>query len=692
MISKWKYKKFIFLIILTIYIFFLRVFYIQIIYGDFFLSEMEVLSVKSFYFENERGLILDSYGRVLVDNKLVLDLYIEPYVLENECNDLKIFAKEGLGLNRKEFLRLKKNIETKKVVSYKLSIDKCLKVQEWLLNQKKKTGIRIHHCNLEIDSRYFLKDSTLKKLRDYLGYSQIEFNRFYDIAVAELYVQKEFNYEIPILFIKDLGMKKYEKLEQALYLEQLPGCLIDRRYERQYYYDGNFAHIIGCVNDYIGEEIEQENPEYIIGQGIGIFGIEEQYDEELRGQHDIDFHLMDAELGMVLKDDSLFDFIGEPGNNVFLTIDLDLQKKAEYLLKEKTGCIIAMEVESGFILAMASTPDFKLDELEFVSNDLIKNIYLNAPISPWINRAVQGCYAPGSVFKIVTTMVGLEKRKVSVRDLKRCKGRFKVKGGNWRCYQRKGHGFFSLSDALRSSCDSFFYELGYDIGLQAIFNLADVLFLNNYTGIDLAEEEAGQVPDLEHFYNMGNRYSRGFIINSSIGQGDVQLTPIQIAVLYNAMLNGGAIYRPTLVKEVRDFKGFLIEKNHPFILTFIRDQEYLGNLKKKLMNVFTKGGTASNFLKKRKYKRIRNWLSFISIGVGGKTGTAQVINLAKDVDHLNVRATKYMFRDNALFIGFLPEESPKILVVSIVEHGGFGGIEAAPLSTEILRDWYVKSL
>lgn len=464
---------------------------------------------------------------------------------------------------------------------------------------------------------------------------------------------------MPVKIKDDLTFKEIAMLEA--HRSDLPGIIIQTELKRYYPFHAATAHLLG----YLGKITEQQlaEPSY---QGlpnyfmVGQTGIEKIYDEVLRGipgEKIIEVDALGRELRLIKETPPI------KGEDIYLTIDAFLQESAYNAFHSYAGAFVAIKPDTGEILALLSMPSF--DPNQFVEgvkpsywNELIKN-----PQYPLVNKAVQGVYAPGSTFKIVTALAGLEEKVVSPEKiLTTCTGGISYGKWTFGCWKKGGHGPVNLHRAIIESCDVYFYELGRILGIQKIYKYATMLGLGMSTGFS-SDEKSGLVPDEQWKKKvLKTPWFLGDTFNTSIGQGFLKVTPIQMANLMATIVNGGIKYKPFIIR------GTQTEK-----VTLNLDPQNLDIIKKDLASVVNEpNGTAAQAR------------SFI-INFGGKTGTVQVVS-----KKTREKFAHKQLEHHAWFVGFAPVDNPEIAFSVIVEHGGSGGGVAAPVAKNILEGYILK--
>jgi penicillin-binding protein 2 len=337
------------------------------------------------------------------------------------------------------------------------------------------------------------------------------------------------------------------------------------------------------------------------------------------------------------------------------------------------GAAVAMDVNTGEVLAFVSKPDF--DPALFAERLPPKQWqdYLADTRHPLENKALKGQYPPGSTFKIITALAGLEEGLVDPNTTVSCNGSYTMGNKTFKCWNRKGHGVVNLKKALRESCDVYFYKLGERLGVDKIAGYSKQFGLGTAMGIGLGNEKSGLIPTMEwKEKKYGKKWLRGETIPVSIGQGYVLMTPIQLASMIATVANEGTVFRPHLVKRIIDPDGKTLKEFKPEIITRagVKPQSY-HLVKEGLLAVVNEPGGTAGVARLSEVK------------VAGKTGTSQVVKLRDKRG-----AVPYQFRDHALFVAFAPYDKPEVAVAVVVEHGEHGGSAAAPIAARILRKYF----
>lgn len=490
-------------------------------------------------------------------------------------------------------------------------------------------------------------------------------------------------HEIQEKWRKGEGRAKYYPLvvasgitrDQMEFLEEnrlsLSGVNIEMKPIRAYTNGSLAAHLLGYLGEISeGELVSDRFREYNAGDYIGKSGIERAWESYLHGSDGGRQIEVDAR-GRFLR--NVEESESAVGNTVVLTVDLDLQKVAEEALAERAGAAVAVDVNSGEVLAFASSPDY--DPTLFSGRmppDKWKE-YLEDKRHPLENKALRGMYPPGSTFKIVTALAGLEEGMVDMHSAVECPGYYKFGNSTFKCWEKKGHGHVELKKAIRESCDVYFYKLAERLGVDRIAKYAKQLGLGSPLGVGLDNEKGGVIPTSQwKLKRFGKRWYQGETLSVGIGQGYVLATPLQLATMVATVANEGTVFRPHLVKKVVDFDGKVIKEFPPQIIgkTGIRPESYR-LVKEGLFAVVNEPhGTGA-------------MARLSEVKVAGKTGSSQVVKLRDSKGNV-----PYQFRDHALFVAFAPFDKPEIAVAVVVEHGEHGGSAAAPVAARILKAYF----
>lgn len=474
-----------------------------------------------------------------------------------------------------------------------------------------------------------------------------------------------------ILLMEDVGRDVTSAIKAHQY--ELPGVGIDVVPRRQYIYKKSAAHLLGYLGEINADELRSGNyPEARSGDYVGRFGIEKIYEPYLRGRGGGRQVEVDA-AGKVVRVLKTVD--ARQGHEIQLTIDSPLQRKTEELLEGKVGAIVAMDPETGYVLAMASSPSF--DQNEFV-NGISRDkwrVLIDNPDKPLQNKAIQALYPPASTYKIITALAGLEEGVVNDQTTVFCPGAYRFGDRTFRCWKRQGHGKMNVEDALTQSCDVFFYQVGRLVGVDKLADCATAFGLGSKTGIELGHEERGLIPTSQwKKRRTGVAWQAGETLSVAIGQGYNLVTPIQMAVLTSALANDGIRVKPLIVKQIRTVDGTVLIENQPQAIGRLPfSKKNLDRVRKALWKVVQgERGTG-------KIARIKD------IDISGKTGTAQVISRKRNEDNPEEMLSKHL--PHAWFVAYAPSGNPQIAVAVIVEHGEHGSSGAGPIARDLIQSY-----
>jgi penicillin-binding protein 2 len=455
----------------------------------------------------------------------------------------------------------------------------------------------------------------------------------------------------------------------------LPGLVVDVKPRRTYSYGDLASHLIGYLGEVDENELKQSrDASYRMGALIGKYGIEYRWETDLRGTDGGRQIEVDA-LGREIKPLQSVDPF--PGNNLILTIDLDLQKIAEEAYQDKSGALIAMDPKTGRILAMVSKPSFDPNLFaRNISPEEWKSL-MEDPRHPLQNKGIQGQYPPGSVFKIITAIAGLESGIITPNTQMNCTGVYPYGNRDFRCWKEGGHGTLSLHRAIVESCDTYFYQVGLKVGVDLIAHYANEFGLGRATGICLPHEKPGIVPSSSwKKKRSGVPWYSGETLSFAVGQGYLNATPLQLVTLISAVANGGKLYLPQVVERVENIYGKVLKEYPPVEKERAHvSEDTLRIVQEALMGVVNEphGTGWACALKDAK--------------VAGKTGTAQVIRMAQNFRKGDMDRMPLKYRDHAWFVAYAPFEDPQIAIAVLVEHGGFGAAAAVPIAKKVIEKY-----
>lgn len=474
----------------------------------------------------------------------------------------------------------------------------------------------------------------------------------------------------PVVVAANITREQVEIVEENR--QRLSGVEVAVKPVREYNYQQSSAHLLGYIAEISEKELDETAyQDYNPGDYIGKNGIERAWEEELHGE-DGGRQLEVDSRGRVLR--VLHESQPTVGNSLVLTIDQRLQQVAERAFGSQAGAAVVMNVTNGEVLAFVSSPTF--DPALFsgkIPTDIWQG-YLKDKRHPLQNKALSGQYPPGSTFKMITALAGLEAGLVNESSSVYCDGTYKLGSGKFRCWSRNGHGSVNLRRSLKESCDVYYYQLGERLGIDRLAEMCRRFKLGDVLGIGLSGEKKGLIPTTEwKLQRFGKRWVPGDTPPAAIGQGYVLMTPIQLVSMVATFANDGTIFRPHLVKRVVDADGKVLKEFAPEVLAQVAASP--ANFKKVKQGLFAvvndPGGTGAA-------ARLGD------VRVAGKTGTSQVVKLGED----RKRRLAYEYQDHALFTAYAPYDKPEVAVAVVVEHGGGGGSVAAPIAGRILRAWF----
>lgn len=571
-----------------------RLWYLQLLQGDYFRFRSENNRIRVLDIPPSRGSIFDTKGRLLADNRPSFSLAITPEDVK-DWNTLSKRLHNLIGIDPEELDRLKR-----------LSRGR---------NAFKPVRIRTN-----------LDHSTLALL-------------------------ETFRYE-------------------------LPGTSVMVDHRRSYPVGNELCHVVGYLGEINQKELDAA-PQGLYRQGdyVGRDGVERSREQVLlgtRGYRQVEVDADGRELGL------LEEKLASPGHNLYLTIDLDLQKAAARAMGDEVGAVVAMDPTTGHVLCLYSSPTFDQNNLGYgITPQFWRELNEN-PYFPLKNRAINGLYPPGSTYKIVVAAAGLAEKEINAHSTFHCSGEMTFGNRTFRCWRRGGHGTVNLHRALKESCDIYFYRLGLKLGVERIAKYARAFGFGSVTGIPLPHEAAGLVPDPDWKRRRFNQpWHEGETVSLSIGQGSNLITPLQLARMVSVIANRGTMVTPTIIKAVQPPDGSEPIPEPPTINNTVPvSTEDLELIHQSLIAVVNEpGGTARRAI-------------LPGITVAGKTGTTQVVSLNFVRSFGSKDKIPWKYRDHALFVCYAPAENPTIAMAVVIEHGGGGGSDAAPVARRVLEAYF----
>jgi penicillin-binding protein 2 len=416
-------------------------------------------------------------------------------------------------------------------------------------------------------------------------------------------------------------------------------------------------HIFGTIGEISKTEQGMSN-DYDLGDIIGKNGLEKKYESDLRGIKGTSYLRVDAagkELGQYDQDQ---DQLPVHGSDLYLFLDYRLQQFAESLFVDQRGSLVALDVRNGAVLALVSKPDY---DPRLLAGKIDQDIWfqlMSDQSHPLYSRAIQNGYPPGSTYKIVAAMAALQEGIITPKWKAHCPGHFRIGRKTIHCWNTKGHGTVALMDAIKGSCNVYFYQLGLKIGLDIWSKYSKMLAFGSVTGIDLPNENAGLVPTTDYMNKIYgiNGWTKGNLANLAIGQGELLVTPLQLAQFVMILANKGVYHAPHLVNYYFDYST-------QSEVTFPTNTKYINGISDEVYGIVREG-------MRQVCDGGTGWLGKVpGMETAGKTGTAQ--NPHGDT--------------HAWFMGFAPYEHPEIAISVVVENAGGGGAIAAPLARKFME-------
>jgi len=503
------------------------------------------------------------------------------------------------------------------------------------------------------------------RLKDLLELSENDFKKI-------IKKKKEIKPWETLIVSDNLSWKKFSKINNHLY--DLNGVKPVISISRNYPFGENFTHVVGYVNQANKNDIESNESikkNFVPGLKIGKVGLEKSFEDKLIGTNDIERYEVNAYGRRI----SQLDFQkGKKGETLRLTIDIKVQQLANELLKEQAGSICVMDIYTGSIIAMQSSPSFDPNLFVFGISQEDWQIIRNDPMKPLVNKTLQGNYSPGSTIKPIVALSALENGIINPNFTVKCTGKTEMYGETYHCWKKKGHGFVSLRNGIKQSCDTYFYEVARKLGVDKLsetakkFGLGEKVFGNLF---DI--EKQGLVPNTQWKKNaLGKGWLLGETMITGIGQGYIQTTPIQLCLMTAQIANGGyKIYPKIIVNEENNYQPS--DKYIPL---------YKNSKNIKIIQDAMFGST--NEVMGTSY---RSRIDDPKYQFAGKTGTAQVKKITEAERELDLKTFEipYENRDHALYIAFGPYKNPRYALSILVEHGGNGSTTAAPMAKKLFK-------
>lgn len=649
----------------------IQLFNLQIIHGATYREQSNTRLTRESTLEAARGEILDRSGNILVSSSQRFNL--ELYKSKIDTNTLNNTILKMINVLEKYNISYTDNFPIK-IEPFEFTIsDESL--QKWKKNYNIEEEMTAEQTFYKFRDKYKIENENIIEIRKI-------------IAIRYAIIREGYSSTKSVTIAKDINREAVAEFSENA--DEFPGLSISVQPVRQYKEGTLASHILGYASKISDQEYQNQKEEYEPNDIIGKTGIEYLFEKYLKGKKgtkQIDMAVDGTITAEVVEDEAI------AGSNVILTIDSKLQKMAEEALKAniekirnggfgknydaKGGSAVVMNVKTGEVLAMASYPDYNPQSFaEGISNEEWQN-YSNNKSYPLLNKTIQSAYEPGSIFKMVTAIAGLESNNITLAEKINDTGVYNKYGSGWNCWHytdyHRGHGYLNVIGAIEKSCNFFFYETADRMGIDTLDKYAKYFGLGVKTGIELPGETAGILASKEYTQSINTSWNPGDTINAAIGQGYNKFTPLQMAKYTSMVANGGNKIDVSIIKSIQnpdetqvsreEIEEFINQKlgieNNEQNEEIILKSEYIEAVKQGMKSVTSgESGTA--------YVRFRNF----DIEVGGKTGSAEA---GKDENNNDIV--------NAWFAAFAPYNDPEIAVVVMVENGGHGNYTA-----EAVRD------
>ena len=503
------------------------------------------------------------------------------------------------------------------------------------------------------------------RLKDLLEMSDKEFKKI-------LKKKNEIKPWETLIVSDNLSWKKFSKVNNHLY--DLNGVKPVISISRNYLFKDSFTHVLGYVSQANERDIENNEiikKNFVPGLKVGKTGLEKSFENDLIGSNDIERYEVNAYGRRISQ---LAFQKGEQGKTLRLTIDTEVQKLTSKLLADKAGSICVMDIYTGSIIAMNSSPSFDPNLFVFGISQDDWQIIRNNPMKPLVNKTLQGNYSPGSTIKPIVALSALENGIINTNFTVKCTGKTEMYGQTYHCWKKKGHGFVSLRNAMKQSCDTYFYEISRRLGVDKLSETAKKFGLGKKVFGDLFDiEKNGLVPNTQWKKNaLGKGWLLGETMITGIGQGYIQTTPIQLCLMTAQIANGGYKIYPQIIADDKN-------KDHPKdkFTPLYKDSKNI-----KIIQDAMFGST--NEVMGTSY---RSRINDPKYRFAGKTGTAQVKKITERDRELDLKTFQipYEERDHALYVAFGPYKQPRYAMSILIEHGGNGSTTAAPMAKELFK-------
>ena len=486
-----------------------------------------------------------------------------------------------------------------------------------------------------------------------------------------------------LIVSENLSWDEFSKINNYLY--ELVGVKPVMTISRDYPFSDIYTHVLGYVsqpneNDILENEVIQEK--FVPGIKIGKLGLEKTLENDLIGVNDIQRYEVNA-YGKRIN--QLEYQKGKQGSKIRITLDTEVQKLCAELMDGKAGSISVMDIYTGEVIAMYSSPSYNPNSFLFGISQNEWQLIRNNPLKPLINKTLSGLYSPGSTIKPLVALSALENGIMDTNFKVQCKGKMELHGQTFHCWKEKGHGWMSLNNAMKQSCDTYFYEIARKLGVDKLKVTAERFGLGKKVlGEYFENEKAGQFPDTKWKINeLGKGWVLGETLITGIGQGYTQTTPIQLCLMTAQIANGGYKIKPKILTDDNQLRSEQVKKAmratslNEFNIPLYDDQKNIKIIQEAMFS-------STNELRGTSYK---SRIDDPKYQFAGKTGTAQVKRISKRERELDLKTSEipYEERDHALYVAFGPYKNPRYSLSIIVEHGGSGSSAAAPMATKLFK-------
>ena len=587
---------------------------------------------------------------------------------------------------------------------YELLSDKN-RIREWKTPPQR--GFIVDHFNniLADNDRVFQVHLDLDQIKDFNGiiFKLKNILNLSNNELKKIYREKERLKPWDTLVASDnLDWEQFSKLN--LYLHDLEGVKPVVSSSRFYPYNNDLVHVVGYVGAASQKDIERKDvikENLVPGLKVGKSGIEYAKETQLIGRYGIKRY----EVNSSGKRISQIDYIKETqGEKIKLTVDLEVQQLAQELLKDKAGSISAMDIYTGEIIAMASSPTYDPNKFTHGIGHKDWGDIRDDPLKPLVNKSIAGLYSPGSTFKPLVALAALEFGTIDPERPILCKGHkhpYKLYDVKYHCWKKQGHGYMKLRNAIKQSCDIYFYEMARLLGVDKLAIIAKRYGLGSNILKDIYfDEKKGVVPNTLWKKNaIGKPWYLGETVINGIGQGYIQTTPLQLCLMTAQIANGGYKIKPHIIKdESINFENSRLKIANQLVnetADFPDDEKYLVDRDYKLYERLYRNPNNIKFIKDAMFgstneqygTAYKSRYDDLKYQFAGKTGTSQVKRITEEERKLDLDQSQidYKNRDHALFIAFAPYKNPRYSISVLIEHGGSGSTTAAPLASKLIK-------